>query len=240
MRLSGLRARFLCSDPSYTLSSLAHRKQAAPTAPPPPTSTTTPLPRFPPPTPAPDGSLPPPPPDTCPLGLPDVAVLSLDPLRLAPAGDDAPPTHALTFTSGPAALAAPALAALTAAVGWPARDPGRLETALAGSYYRAAVLLSPLEDGAATGTAAPLILIGAARATSDAAFNATLWDVLVHPAAQGRGVGAALVERATADLLAAGLGNVTLFSGKGSVGFYEGLGYEADPEGIKGMFHVGP
>jgi GNAT superfamily N-acetyltransferase len=178
--------------------------------------------------------------------LSDVRLVSSDPLVLeSSGGSSVPPTHALTFTSGPAALSAPALAALTTAVGWPPRDPARLAAALGGSYYTAAVLLTPLD---AAGGATPTlptnppphsILVAAARATSDAAFNATIWDVLVHPAAQGRGVGAALVERVTGDLLRAGLGNVTLFSGKESVGFYEGLGYEADPEGIKGMFHVG-
>jgi aralkylamine N-acetyltransferase len=32
-------------------------------------------------------------------------------------------------------------------------------------------------------------LIGFSRATSDHAFNATIWDVVVHPKFQGRGLG---------------------------------------------------
>ncbi|PNW70929.1 hypothetical protein CHLRE_17g739426v5 [Chlamydomonas reinhardtii] len=48
-------------------------------------------------------------------------------------------------------------------------------------------------------------LIGLARATSDHAFNATIWDVLVDPEYQ-------------------------------VVDFYKQMGFEADPEGIKGMF----
>lgn len=36
---------------------------------------------------------------------------------------------------------------------------------------------------------------GLARATSDHAFNATIWDVLVDPEYQGQGLGKALVEQ---------------------------------------------
>jgi GNAT superfamily N-acetyltransferase len=165
----------------------------------------------------------------------------LDPLALAPPGDGRQPTHSLCLVLGPDALDPTAMAALTAAAGWPARPPDRLAAALAGSYLCAGVVLAPLGDGSGGGAAGggPPILVGAARATSDAAFNATLWDVLVHPAMRGRGVGAALVERVTAALLAAGLGNVTLFSTRGALPFYSGLGYAADPEGIRGMFYVG-
>jgi GNAT superfamily N-acetyltransferase len=211
---------------------------AAP-APPPPSPSGQPPPRFPPPTPAPDGSLPPPPAAVTPLGLPDVAVLAADPLTLADAGGGQPPTHAFSLVLGPDALTPASMAALTAAAGWPARPPDRLAAALAGSYLCAGVVLTPLESGGGGENSSPPILVGAARATSDAAFNATLWDVLVHPAVRGRGVGTALVERVTAALLEAGLGNVTLFSSPGALPFYGGLGFEADPEGIRGMFYVG-
>lgn len=40
-----------------------------------------------------------------------------------------------------------------------------------------------------------LLVAGLARATSDHAFNATIWDVLVDPAYQGQGLGKALVEQ---------------------------------------------
>lgn len=39
-------------------------------------------------------------------------------------------------------------------------------------------------------------LIGFARATSDHAFNATIWDVVVHPNFQGKGLGKALMKYA--------------------------------------------
>ncbi|KAH9533024.1 hypothetical protein CY35_18G029400 [Sphagnum magellanicum] len=79
-------------------------------------------------------------------------------------------------------------------------------------------------------------LIGMARATSDHAFNATIWDVLVDPLYQGQGLGKALVEQMVRTLLRRDIGNITLFADAQVVDFYRGLGFESDPEGIKGMF----
>jgi ribosomal protein S18 acetylase RimI-like enzyme len=79
-------------------------------------------------------------------------------------------------------------------------------------------------------------LIGFARATSDHAFNATIWDVAVNPSYQGVGLGKALM-RYVIDLLnQAEISNITLFADPHVVGFYENLGFNVDPEGIKGMF----
>ncbi len=101
---------------------------------------------------------------------------------------------------------------------------------------------------------------GLARATSDHAFNATIWDVLVDPEYQGQGLGKALVEHMVRSLLRRDITNITLFAdAQGGylhcnvskheltsarysadncvrtavVDFYRGLGFEADPEGIK-------
>lgn len=79
-------------------------------------------------------------------------------------------------------------------------------------------------------------LIGMARATSDHAFNATIWDVLIDPGYQGQGLGKALVEKLIRALLQKDIGNITLFADSQVVEFYRNLGFEADPEGIKGMF----
>jgi hypothetical protein len=170
---------------------------------------------------------------------------------------------------------------------------------------------SGVSSEAAAGAARSGRLIGLARCTSDGAFNATIWDVLVDPEFQGQvsarhsmhsmtaalrtlgshlscwhapfpqlagdalsavpaagpaaelaaavppallqspatpavltptfkplpqGLGKSLVEGMTRTLLRRDISNITLFADAGVVQFYAGLGYEADPEGIKGMF----
>lgn len=79
-------------------------------------------------------------------------------------------------------------------------------------------------------------LIGMARATSDHAFNATIWDVLVDPSYQGQGLGKVLIEKLIRTLLQRDIGNISLFADSKVVEFYRKLGFEPDPEGIKGMF----
>lgn len=79
-------------------------------------------------------------------------------------------------------------------------------------------------------------LIGFARATSDHAFNATIWDVVVHPDCQGKGLGRALMKYTIKKLRSEDISNITLFADPGVVDFYRGLGFMSDPEGIKGMF----
>jgi len=79
-------------------------------------------------------------------------------------------------------------------------------------------------------------LIGFARATSDHAFNATIWDVVVDPKFQSQGLGKALMKYAIAQLRGADISNITLFADPQVVKFYQRLGFILDPEGIKGMF----
>ncbi|NEP73082.1 MULTISPECIES: GNAT family N-acetyltransferase [Okeania] len=79
-------------------------------------------------------------------------------------------------------------------------------------------------------------LIGFARATSDHAFNATLWDVVVHPDVQGKGLGKALMKYIIKKLRSEDISNITLFADPHVVDFYHNLGFISDPEGIKGMF----
>ena len=49
-------------------------------------------------------------------------------------------------------------------------------------------------------------------------------------------MGKALVEQMVRALLRRDIGNITLFADANVVKFYHHLGFEADPEGIKGMF----
>ncbi len=79
-------------------------------------------------------------------------------------------------------------------------------------------------------------LIGFARATSDYAFNATIWDVVVDPNYQNRGLGKAMMKYTIAKLRSSDISNITLFADPQVVDFYRRLGFVLDPEGIKGMF----
>lgn len=79
-------------------------------------------------------------------------------------------------------------------------------------------------------------LIGFARATSDHAFNATIWDVVVHPRFQNQGLGKALMKFTIKKLRSEEISNITLFADPHVVDFYQRLGFLLDPEGIKGMF----
>ena len=79
-------------------------------------------------------------------------------------------------------------------------------------------------------------LVGFSRATSDHAFNATIWDVVVNPTYQGKGLGKSLMKYIIKKLRSEDISNITLFADPHVVEFYRGLGFMVDPEGIKGMF----
>eukprot|EP00899_Mesostigma_viride_P026239 jgi/Mesvir1/67/Mv13671-RA.1 len=123
-------------------------------------------------------------------------------------------------------------------VGWPRRPVGKVVSALRNSYMVASLSRELVAPDASSGQlqARRKELIGLARATSDHAFNATIWDVLVDPSYQGQGLGKALVEQMVRVLLRRDIGNITLFADPAVVDFYSGLGFRADPGGIKGMF----
>ncbi|CAI9097156.1 OLC1v1033515C1 [Oldenlandia corymbosa var. corymbosa] len=126
------------------------------------------------------------------------------------------------------------LQALCDKVGWPRRPLSKLAAALKNSYMVAA--LHSMRKSAGEEGNTEKKLIGMARATSDHAFNATIWDVLVDPSYQGQGLGKALIEKLIRSLLQRDIGNITLFADSQVVEFYRNLGFTPDPEGIKGMF----
>ncbi|KAK4253427.1 hypothetical protein QN277_010735 [Acacia crassicarpa] len=128
------------------------------------------------------------------------------------------------------------LQALCDKVGWPRRPLSKLAAALKNSYMVASLHSIRKSPGSGSEENEKKKLIGMARATSDHAFNATIWDVLVDPSYQGQGLGKALVEKLIRALLQRDIGNITLFADSQVVEFYRNLGFEPDPEGIKGMF----
>ena len=76
-------------------------------------------------------------------------------------------------------------------------------------------------------------LVGTTRVTTDGVYYATLWDVIVHPDHQRRGIGTALVERAVAPFVGRGFSYIALFSVAGGEGFYERLGFVRHPNGMR-------
>lgn len=113
------------------------------------------------------------------------------------------------------------------AVGWSRRPLRKVKKALQHSF----LVVSMWEQRGAKRR-----LIGFARATSDCAFNATIWDVVVHPKFQNRGLGKALMKYTIKKLRGEDISNITLFADPHVVDFYRRLGFILDPEGIKGMF----
>ena len=113
-------------------------------------------------------------------------------------------------------------------VGWPRRPISKVRAALENSFLVASLYLELVPapgdagdgdgDGDARDAARPSgmpgvsypdppafgerRLVGLARATSDHAFNATIWDVVVDTEFQGQGLGKALVEQMIRTLLA--------------------------------------
>nr|YP_009546591.1 GCN5-like N-acetyltransferase [Gelidium kathyanniae]AYO27939.1 GCN5-like N-acetyltransferase [Gelidium kathyanniae] len=79
-------------------------------------------------------------------------------------------------------------------------------------------------------------LIGFARATSDTAFNATIWDVVIHPDFQGYGLGKVLMDQIVKELRYYDISTITLFADPQVVSFYRNIGFITDPDGVKGMF----
>jgi hypothetical protein len=147
-------------------------------------------------------------------------------------------------------LPLPPLPPLPLQVGWAARSTQKVQLALRNSYMVSTLHLqisTSSDSSSSNGSSTPSSsssgsssqqshqekLIGLARATSDHAFNATIWDVLVDPDFQGQGLGKALVEHMVRSLLRRDITNITLFADAKVVDFYRQLGFESDPEGIK-------
>eukprot|EP00878_Enallax_costatus_P017098 GHUV01017953.1.p2 GENE.GHUV01017953.1~~GHUV01017953.1.p2 ORF type:complete len:137 (+),score=23.00 GHUV01017953.1:1019-1429(+) len=115
-------------------------------------------------------------------------------------------------------------------VGFPRRDPDRLRVALDNTHRLIWVRSLKQSRVARLGQ-----LLGFARATSDGVLNATIWDVAVSPAWQRSGLGRAMMERLTHQLVQDGISTITLYAEPQVVGLYKKLGFVDDPEGLKGM-----
>ncbi|CAG9464695.1 unnamed protein product [Pedinophyceae sp. YPF-701] len=115
------------------------------------------------------------------------------------------------------------------AVGFPRREILRLQTAMHHTHRVVWARSVKKSRFAHKGQC-----LGFARATSDGALVATIWDVAVHPTWMRCGIGRGLMERLAAGLQEDGIGTVALYAEPGVVNMYKKLGYEV-PGDCRGM-----
>ena len=106
---------------------------------------------------------------------------------------------------------------LLEAVGWSRRPVRRVRKALANSLLKVGLWRHD-----------PRIprLVGFARCTGDGVFEATVWDVAVHPLYQGSGLGRQMMAYVLEALEQMGTERVSLFADPGVVSFYQRQGWE--------------
>nr|QCI04052.1 hypothetical protein [Antithamnionella ternifolia] len=112
-------------------------------------------------------------------------------------------------------------------VGWVKRPIKKVKIALDNSFLTVCLFYQNNQQRS---------LIGFARATSDHSFNATIWDVVIHPDFQNKGLGKALMNELIKELRYQDISTITLFADPQVLNFYRNLGFMTDPDGVKGMF----
>ena len=78
-------------------------------------------------------------------------------------------------------------------------------------------------------------LVGTGRICTDGLLHAIIYDVIVNPDYQRRGIGKQIMERLVQKCIDAQIGSIQLFSAKGKQAFYERLGFVARPDDAPGM-----
>jgi ribosomal protein S18 acetylase RimI-like enzyme len=111
-------------------------------------------------------------------------------------------------------------------VEWPQREAWQLE-AVSRSCRWLAARTAPGTDGAGE-------LLGMARILDDGALSASLWDVIVRPDVQRRGIGRRLVEAAL-DLLE-DRSLVAMVSTPAAVDFFAALGFAPESHGHTALY----
>jgi len=108
-------------------------------------------------------------------------------------------------------------------VGWSKREPALISRALLNSLAVVSAWDGPL-------------MVGFARATGDKVFNATVWDVVVRPSYQRKGIGLMVMRELLIELDSYDIPLVTLYADPGTDSFYKRFGFLCDPSGVRGMF----
>jgi GNAT superfamily N-acetyltransferase len=109
-----------------------------------------------------------------------------------------------------------------AAVGWPRREPADIQQAFENSFAAVAVY----HEGR---------LIAYGRTISDGVYQAAIYDVVVHPDWQHRGIGRQIVERLLQKVERC---NVILYATPGKEEFYAKLGFGKMKTGMAKFLNV--
>lgn len=78
-------------------------------------------------------------------------------------------------------------------------------------------------------------LIGFGRMVSDGILHAMVYDLIVDPAFQGRGIGGTILQKLVDRCRQVGIRDVQLFCAQGKIGFYQKRGFEERPADAPGM-----
>jgi ribosomal protein S18 acetylase RimI-like enzyme len=78
-------------------------------------------------------------------------------------------------------------------------------------------------------------LVGFGRMLSDGLLHAVIFDVIVHPDCQGRGIGLYIMNDLVEKCRAHKIRDIQLFCARGKVDFYQGCGFVNRPDDGPGM-----
>jgi GNAT superfamily N-acetyltransferase len=78
-------------------------------------------------------------------------------------------------------------------------------------------------------------LVGMGRVVSDGALYAMIYDLIVRPSHQGRGIGSTILRKLVEKCQAAGVREIQLFAAKGTIPFYNKRGFVERPADAPGM-----
>jgi GNAT superfamily N-acetyltransferase len=109
--------------------------------------------------------------------------------------------------------------------GWNATykaSPEDLARALGNSWY----ILSAYDEGK---------LVGFGRVMCDGSLHAMIFDLIVHPSHQRRGIGSEILGRILSVCRNAGIRDIQLFAAHGKAPFYEKHGFCLRPDNAPGM-----
>jgi GNAT superfamily N-acetyltransferase len=79
------------------------------------------------------------------------------------------------------------------------------------------------------------VLVGFGRVVSDLVLHAMIYDMIILPAYQGKGIGTLILRRLVDRCHEYGINDIQLFCAKGKRQFYEKNGFAARPDDAPGM-----